>query len=418
MKEETKEQISLARYKAISPVLAEPGRLQNDYFRGLAEQEHDFPHYGRRRYAVSTYKGWLKAYLDEGFEGLKPLTRSDCGDFRKLNDDVLDVIRTRWAENELLSARLLHEHLVAANLLGDPPATYNTVVRALHREGLLPRPNRTDVRKRFEVAEVNDLWTGDFMHGPRVLTGRQLRKAILCAIIDDHSRLLVGYAFDVQETLSALAVVLKDAMLTYGVPKRLYLDNGAAFSADLLIKACAQARISLTHSKPYDAPSRGKIERFFKTVRERFLPGLQGTVSLDDINLAFSCWLREEYHQRVHSTTGQRPVDRYHASAGRIQIRRLSAHELDEFFLVRDERVVNNDATISLKGKVYEVPGAYIRQRIEIRHPVDDPDDLALFDKGQRVCRLKLVNSHENSRTFKPHVEDTAISFADKKVKS
>lgn len=100
------------------------------------------------------------------------------------------------------------------------------------------------------------------MHGPHVRSNNRSVKAILCAIIDDHSRLVVGHAFSASETISALTVVLKEAFLAYGIPKRLYVDNGPSFSSEMLAKSCALAGISLTHSKPYDSPSRGKVERF------------------------------------------------------------------------------------------------------------------------------------------------------------
>jgi hypothetical protein len=73
--------------------------------------------------------------------------------------------------------------------------------------------------------------------------------------------------------------------------------------------------------------------------------------------------------------------------------------------------VVNNDATISFKGSLYEVPSAYIRQKIEIRHPVDDPDELYLYDNGVRVGRIKLLDKKENARTFRPQQVSTNISF-------
>ena len=208
-------------------------------------------------------------------------------------------------------------------------------------------------------------------------------------------------------------MVLKEAFEAHGLPKRLYVDNGPSFSSDLLAKACAQAGISLIHSKPYDSPSRGKIERFFRTVRDRFLATIEAEVPLSELNDAFTVWLREDYHHKNHKGIDGRPTDRHHASAGRVQIRRLTRPELDEIFLVRHERIVNNDATISFKGDTYEVPGAYIRQRVELRHPVDEPTELFLYDNGARVGKLKLVDAKENARSFKPTTSQTPIRFAD-----
>jgi transposase InsO family protein len=416
MHKDISEQIALKRYQIISPVLAEPGRVQNEYFRTQAEREHEFPRYGSRRIAVSTMKGWLRSYRKKGFAGLKPGKRSDAGRPRRVNEAMLTAIRVKCKAYPDLSVQRLYEELLSQKLLGEPPIHYNTLLRMVTLEQLLPAKGRSDVRKRFETENINELWLADFMHGPQIKMGNRTQKSILCAIIDDHSRMIVGYGFHAAETISVLTEVLKEALSTHGIPKRLYVDNGSAFSSDLLARSCAMAGISLIHSKPYDSPSRGKIERFFRTVRERFLTGIQEVMNRDELTEAFALWLRDEYHHKVHSGISERPLDRYHASAGRVHIRRLSAAELDEMFLVRYERIVNNDATISFKGSLYEVPPAYIRQRIEIRHPVDDPQELYLYDNGVRVGRVKLLNQQENASSFRPNSSESTLSFATGRV--
>jgi len=411
MEKDIRESIALKRYQIISPVLAEPTRAQNKYFRKQAKHEHDFPRYGRKKVGVSTMKSWLRTYRKKGFEGLKPKDRSDKGRPKRLDEQTLNAIEIKCKAFPYWSVQKLYEDLRDQGLLGQPPVHYNTLLRTVKDNGWLEIKTRTDVRKAYEVDNINDLWVCDFMHGPKVLTIKRSHKAILCAIIDDHSRMVVGHAFSASETISALTLVLKEAFLAYGIPKRLYVDNGPSFSSALLARSCAMAGISLIHSKPYDSPSRGKVERFFRTVRDRFLSGVQEGISLEDLNEAFWLWLKEDYHHKVHRGIEERPIDRYNASVDRVPIRRMSKAELDEIFLIRHERVVNNDATISFKGAHYEVPAAYIRQRIEIRHPVDDPEELYLYDNGVRVGKIKLVDKKENARTFRPKTIPTNLSF-------
>jgi len=411
MEKEIREKIALKRYQIISPVLAEPARAQNAYFRKQAQCEHDFPRYGLKKISVSTMKAWLRKYRTRGFQVLKPKDRSDGGRPRRLNDQDLKAIEIKCKAYPYWTVQKLYENLRDQSLLGDPPIHYNTLLRIVKDRGWLPVQSRKDVRKAFEVDNINDLWVSDFMHGPKVRFQNRSVKAILCAIIDDHSRMVVGHAFNASETISSLTLVLKEAFLSYGIPKRLYVDNGPSFSSQLLTRSCALAGISLIHSKPYDSPSRGKVERFFRTVRERFLSGVQKGITLEELNEAFWLWIQEDYHHKLHTGIGERPVDRYNASVDRVPIRRLSKAELDEIFLIRYERVVNNDATISFKGSLYEVPSAYIRQKIEIRHPVDDPDELYLYDNGVRVGRIKLLDKRENARTFRPQQVSTNISF-------
>lgn len=418
MNDEVREQVALARYKAICPILAEPTREQNKYLRTLTKKDMDMPHYGRRRYGLATFKSWLKRYRRKGFEGLKPKSRADCGRPRKVTEKMLDAIAVKCRAFPEWSIMRLHEDLAKAGLLGEPPITYNTLVRIVRQHNLKPPRERSDVRKRYEAEEFGALWVCDFMHAYKVRVGKKLVKAILCAIIDDHSRMIVGYAFSTNETISSLTSVLKEAFMTYGIPLRFYVDNGSAFSSDLLLKACAQASISLIHSKPYDSPSRGKIERFFRTVRDRFLCEKEHSdITLDELNQAFAVWLKNEYHHRHHSGIDMRPIDRYHASAGRVDLRRLSKDELDAVFLMRHERTVNNDATISFKGRIYEVPAAYIRKRVEIRHPVDDDHALVLYDNDVRIARLNLVDVKENGKTFTPSRSKTSISYATGEVR-
>jgi putative transposase len=411
MDKEIREKIALKRYQLISPVLAEPARAQNEYFRKQAEAEHEFARYGLKKIGVSTMKAWLRRYRSGGFDALKPKNRSDGGRPRRFTEDLLKAIEVMCKAHPSLTVQKLYETLRDRNLLGEPPVHYNTLLRVVKEQGWLPLKNRTDVRKAYEVENVNDLWIADFMHGPQVRIANRSAKAILCAILDDHSRMVVGHAFSVSETISALTLVLKEAFLAYGIPKRLYCDNGSTFSSDLLTRSCAQAGISLIHSKPYDSPSRGKVERLFRTVRERFLSAIDEGLTLEELNETFTLWLKDDYHHKVHSGIEDRPIDRYNASVGRVLIRRLSRSELDEIFLIRHERVVNNDATISFKGSLYEVPTAYIRQRIELRHPVDAPEELYLYDNGVRVSRVKLLDKKENARTFRPQNVSTHLSF-------
>lgn len=418
MEKDSRERIAIKRYQIIAPVLAEPARAQNEYFRKQAELDHEFPYYGRRKITVSTMKAWLRAFRKKGFNALKPKERSDGGRPRRLDESLLKVIEIKCKAYPRLSSQKLYEELRDQQLLGDPPVHYTTLLRVIKTYGWLDRKKRSDVRKAFEVDNVNDLWICDFMHGPQIRYMNRSIKAILCAILDDHSRMIVGHAFHASETISALTPVLKEALVTHGIPKRLYVDNGASFSSDLLAKCCALAGISLIHSKPYDSPSRGKVERFFRTVRERFLSSLQEGLHLDDLNQAFWAWVQEDYHHKVHTGIDDRPIDRYNASLSRIDLRRLSKSELDEIFLVRHERFVNNDATISFKGSLYEVPPAYIRQKIELRHPVDDPQELYLYDNDIRVGRIKLLDKKENARTFRPKEVLTRLSFHQGRIRS
>ena len=160
---------------------------------------------------------------------------------------------------------------------------------------------------RFEADAPNQRWTGDALHGPTVGG----RKAILFAFIDDHTRLLTGYRWARREDTVRLEAALRDGLAARGIPDSIYLDNGSAMVDKQLLRACAVLGIRLVHSRPGQPAGRGKIERFFRTVREQFLVEIGSGRELDDmaqLNTLFTAWVETVYHRRVHSETGQTPM--------------------------------------------------------------------------------------------------------------
>ena len=260
---------------------------------------------------------------------------------------------------------------------------------------------------------ANMLWTMDFLHGPQVSdkwAHNRKRKVYMCAIIDDHSRLIVGAQFAFAENSMALATTLKAAVLQYGIPQKVYCDNGSAFSTHTLQLACARIGMALIHSKAYDSPSRGKIERFNRTVRQTFLSVLpkDALASLEDLNAHFGKWLAEDYNGNVHSGIAEKPKDRFMQSITKQAIRRISAHELDQSFYESFQRKVKKDATISIQGCLFEVPCEYIGSKVEIRIPLGT-NHYNLYHDNFPVQRIQPVCLIENAQ--KPH---TGIHFSKK----
>ncbi|SHH51080.1 Integrase core domain-containing protein [Desulforamulus hydrothermalis Lam5 = DSM 18033] len=119
-----------------------------------------------------------------------------------------------------------------------------------------------------------------------MLNGRKT-KTFLFGFIDDCSRIVPFAQFTVSVKFDALKNVFKEALIRRGIPKIVYVDNGKIYRADTFHIACAGLGIVLTHTKPYDAASKGKIERFFGTVKTRFFPLLKPSISR--ISLIYSC---------------------------------------------------------------------------------------------------------------------------------
>ena len=192
----------------------------------------------------------------------------------------------------------------------DQGPSERTIQRHLARLGLNTRPDGTPPAAfgRFEAAAPGDLWTGDALHGP-VIGGR---KTYLFAFIDDNSRALVGYRWGVSEDTVRLEAALRNALAARGVPRACYLDNGSAMVSKQLLRACASLGIRLVHSRPGKPQGRGKIERVFETVRIQFLVEIEARPPADvaELNRLFSAWVETVYHRRVHTETGEAPINR------------------------------------------------------------------------------------------------------------
>lgn len=415
--------IGLLRHQIISPVLMERPGAQMAYFRRASQMQFDVPGKGMRRFTPTTMKAWLYRYRKHGFVGLTPKTRSDAGGFRLLKSETREQIKSLRQENLDRSCVKFYDLCLKANLLGSPPICMETLRRFLKSENLY-KTRQAQPRKRFEMSYFGELWTCDFMHGPTVLEtpeSKRRKRAILLAIIDDHSRLIVGSRFGFFENTKLIESVFKEAILAHGLPDRLYCDNGSAFSSHYLSNVCAHLNIGLVHSKPYDSPSRGKIERFFRTVRERFLADLHPKGEEDPswsgwdlgrLNDAFTKWLREEYHHVSHHGINTRPIDRYQISIRNYPRKRIAEESLDEFFLVTVERTVGKDCTVSLHGIDYEVPPQFIGRRVELKFAQELPGEVFLYENGRRLTKVRPVDSVYNGRQRyqpSPRISDVAL---------
>lgn len=380
----------------------------------VAARQHPLPDGSLHRFSVSTLRAWLRAYQRDGLDALLPKTRADKGSFRKLDDDTAEIIARHRVQHRELSVKLFHQVVHEDGVLPDDFRICEATLRRFLKARGLDQPIRGPERARakYEMPHPNDLWVADFMHGPQVRTEGGKRKAILCAILDDHSRLVPGARFALGEDTADLLHTFRDAIAAYGVPKRFYCDNGPAFVSRHLAEACARIGCALLHSEPFDSPSRGKVERFFRTVRLRFLPRLQETdlASLESLQERLEEWLRDDYHLRRHGGIGMKPLDRYLAGAQETSIERLALHEIDHAFLGRITRFVRSDSTVKIDGTFYEVPPEFIGGRVDIRFPIARPDELVLYRDDQPLTPIRPVDLVDNARF---HAQAVELNYAE-----
>jgi hypothetical protein len=225
-------------------------------------------------------------------------------------------------------------------------------------------------RRRFAFERAGQLWSSDVMHGPGVMIDGVRRKSYLIAFIDDASRVIPYAAFAFSESTRAFLPIYKQALLRRGLSERLYVDNGANYRSRHLSIVCAKLGVALIHARPYRPQGKGKIERFFRTVRSQLLTRLTAddTKSLEAINRRLWAWIEGEYHHAPHrGLDGKTPLERW-AKCGEAVHFVEPGLDLDDLFLFEAVRKVQKDRTVSLDGTVYEVDAALIGEKVTLRY--------------------------------------------------
>lgn len=368
MDEQRRRDIALFRYglcrQAADPRLS--ARERGVLVRALAAQEHVGPDGELVTVGRSTLDRWIVAWRQGGFDALVPRPPVVSP---RTPAEVLELAVALKREVPARTAAQVRQVMLAAT--GSAPAL-RTLQRHFERLGLIVGEHGEPPRVfgRFEAAAPNDLWQGDGLHGPKV----DGRRAVLLAFIDDYSRLLVGYRWGTGEDVLRLEAALRAALLARSVPDALLVDRGSAFVSTNLVRACAVLGVKLVHAAPRAATTKGKIERFFRTVRSRFLVEVEARpqpLTPAELNRLFQAWVEQDYHQREHSETDQTPLARF-AEAGPVAP--PSAELLREAFLwVQTRKVHKKTATIEVFDNEYEVDAALAGRRCEL---LFDPFDL------------------------------------------
>jgi putative transposase len=379
----------------------ERGRL----VRALAEREHLDPDGRWVRVGRNTLDRWIRAYREGGFDGLVPAPRRVANG---TPERVLELAVALRREQPARTAAQIHRILVEAE--GAAPSA-RTIQRHLAAAGLQWKGSAV-VRAlgRFEAESRNELWTGDALHGP-LIDGRRV---FLFCFLDDHSRLLVGYRWAAREDVLNASRALRAGIAARGVPKAVYVDNGSPFVSGQLLRSCAVLGIRLIHSTPGRPEGRGKIERVFRTVREQLLVELEDRppASLEELSQVFQAWVEQVYHRRVHTETGQAPLERFLAGgAPTVPTERA----LREAFRWSERRTVSKTATVAMHGNTYEIDPELAGRQVDL---IFDPLELAevevRLDGRHRGMAVPLqIKRHVHPRAQPPvaPAEPTGIDY-------
>jgi len=398
MEESREQRIALFRFQVIAPLIglkaSERGKRER-ILRDIVSRQWEIPYSGRSYVGRSTALGWFRAYMAGGqkLESLYPRQRKDKGGMRSMDEESKEVLINLKRElGEVGVPTLLKIAKERGVLPHSFRASRQSVYRLFKSCGLEQEMEVKD-RRRFEAELPNDLWQSDCMHGPKVEFGGKMRKTFLFAFIDDHSRIIPHAWFYLRENLSCFLDCFQRALDKHGVPRKLYVDNASNYRAHHMAHVCTSLGIALIHSKPYQAEGRGKIERWFRTVRTKFLPTLAEKLTLEGLNENLAEWIEKEYHLRVHSSTREKPLERY---LEHIKLIRAAPKNLRDYFRVKTTRKVYRDRTVCLDGKIYEAPVELIDRRVSLLYHEAERDRIEVIYNGQFYGFLVPLNPHVN----------------------
>ena len=401
MTQDQKKQIGVFRFSVIHEFVGSTVLNYGEQQRVLEQKcarKWVIPYSPRTRISRGTILGWVKRYKDSGgkLESLYPQDRSDKAKSRAIDEQTAqNLIALRKAMPAVTVPALIKVMAQRRLITAGTQLKTTTVYRFLHNRQLMKVAPAYPDRRKFEAEEPNDLWQSDVMHGPLATAEPRQKKSYLIAFIDDHSRLVPYAKFYLSENLEAFLDAFEKALLKRGLPRKLYVDNGSAYRAKHLEHVCASLAIALVHAKPYQPQGKGKIERFFRRVRQQFLPTITSPIHLYTLNEQFELWLRQDYHSKRHSAIRTTPAERFTAQ---MQCIRSAPDNLTDHFRCIARRKVAKDRTVTLNGNLFEAPVALIGQRVDLLYHRDRPKKVEVRLAHKSYGYLQPVDLAVNCR--------------------
>jgi putative transposase len=402
------EKIALFRYGLIAPLVLEtlPRGEMTRRAQQIAARLYDIPHSMRRQVSVDTLLDWALRYRRNGLTALVPQPRQDRGQARVVAPETAVLIERLKRENPHRTGAALLRELAHTSETNPPGLSASTLYRFLRARGLTERQlllDKATAHKKYEAEHANQIWQSDMLFGPWVQSpGGGKLQVFLQATLDDASRIIPHAQFYPNQGLDCFLDCLRQAIAARGLPTRLYMDNAKIYRSPQLARIAASIGILIVHTPPYQPQGRGKIERFFRTVREQFLASLdpKALLSTEQLNERLWHWLDTVYHRHEHSSLQTTPLLRWQHDIE--QVRQLPpSTDLRRLFFHRVDRLVRKDSTFLLRNRFFEAPPHLAGKRIEVRFDPLDLDPVEIYAEGKPQGAARLVDAVVNGRTYR-----------------
>lgn len=396
MENEFNQKIALFRYELIIPVVnrtyPDPSALQ--YYKRITSSPLLYPDGTHKMIAAQTVRYWYDKYRHGGFKALYPKSRSDKGSSRVMTEEIKNKITYLKTSNPRMTATSIYLRLIEDGDISKKDTSLSTITRFVSK---IPVHKTTvEDMRAFEMEHSNDLWQLDTTYCPYItMDGKKIR-TYLILIVDDHSRMIVGYGFFLEDNAVNVQSVLKQAIKKYGAPKRLYTDNGSSYKNEQLELICAQLQIEISRARPYHGNSKGKVERTFKSVKEQwmYLQDFSQYNSTEQLNILFSEYVSKKNNSPHRSLNQKTPLNVFMEDSD--YFKRFENDYIDRCFYHTTSRKVANDSTIHLNTRVYETAQEYIGARVTIKY-VPDLSHVYIY-QDESYIEIFEVKKVENSK--------------------
>jgi transposase InsO family protein len=403
-----KKEICDFRYSVVGE-LANPYLQRGELVSMIKEKsnrEYNIPYSKRTRVTEGCIRRWLNLYKKYGMEGLVPGIRYDCGKSRVLEDAQQTALINLLESNPELTATAAVKKLQDMGIIKKKISS-SSLSRFIISQGLTSaQRNKEKVEEKtlkFNFFSPLECIQVDVMYGPTIPDEKgKLRKALLMAFLDDATRRIVYSRFSFSEKSILFEDGIKHILKTHGMIGRLYTDNGSSFISNQTKRILNIIGITLTHSRPGIPKGRGKVERFFRTLRDQFERPLNGEEiqNIDALNARFHTWLECEYHRSNHRGLDKdvTPLDAWLAKVNHIQAIKPGV-DLDRIFLHMVSRKVYKDSTFTLMNTLFEAPSILSGKSINVYYD-PHPPVLKVFIShgGKDYGDARIVNTYANSQ--------------------
>lgn len=351
--------------------------------------------------SARTLRRYLRLLRLQGMGGLARKKRRDAGQLRVFSKELLSKARELLEQNSRRSVSMLMKLLEADEQVSEKVKRISpsTLYYHLKKDGYdFKNRGREEGKKsyykRFEALYPNQLWQGDARHGiplPHPQDPRKTRMSYLFAWVDDFSRKIMFCKYYWDEKLPRMEDCFRHAVLRWGLPERVYCDNGLVFVSSVFEYLVNSLGIKKIHHPPYQSWCKGKVEAVMKTIK-RFQTEarMAGIKTIEELNQTLNAWVEVEYNSKIHSSTGETPNERWRNNLASHPPKRVT--DLDRFnslFLWPEERIINKYGQIQFNNNFYKVRGLAIGETVEIRYDPFDLSEIQVFHKGRFFCTIR-----------------------------